>query len=145
MEIERSITIARPPDEVFEFVAEPLNDPSWCPKVDSVERLADGRYAVRHRPIPLRPARRMELECLGSLRPSHIEWRADDGHDRFHVTYELERAGQGTRFTQRSRAQLGSPGILAPLMRAGIGRDVARQLRELRRVLERQSVSAGRG
>ena len=42
-----------------------------------------------------------------------------------------------TRLTQRDDTQLGAPRLLQPVVRAGIGRDIEKQLRELRRLLER--------
>jgi uncharacterized protein YndB with AHSA1/START domain len=133
--IEREIEIERPPDEVFAFVADPLNDPRWCPKVRSVEGGPD-RYTVVHAPVPLRPARTMEMTRVAADPPRRLVFRQDDGHDTFEVTYELEPTTAGTLFRQRSDAEVGVPRFLRPLWRHGIGRDLARQLRELKRVLE---------
>jgi uncharacterized protein YndB with AHSA1/START domain len=136
MIIEREIEIARPVDEVFEFVSDARNDPRWCPKVRSVEGGPDS-YRVLHAPVPLRPARRMEMTRVESDPPHRLVWREDDGTDTFDVTYELEPTAAGTRFRQRSDANVGAvPRFLHPLWRHGIGRDVARQLRELKKVLE---------
>jgi Polyketide cyclase / dehydrase and lipid transport len=142
MRIVRSIVIDRHIDEVFDFVADPHNDVRWCAKVEAVERVAgDGpgpgsRYEVVHRPIPLRPARRMTYECVGWEPPARILWREDDGHDVIGVSYELEPVWTSTRITQRDDAELGAPRFLHPLLKAGIGRDVGRQLRALKRLLE---------
>jgi carbon monoxide dehydrogenase subunit G len=136
MVIEREIEIARPLDAVFAFVADPRNDVRWCRKVRSVKRLDDDSYEVVHRPVPLRPARTMEMRRVASDPPRRLEWVEDDGHDVFRVTYELEATGAGTRFRQRSDADVGVPKPLQPLFRHGIGRDVARQLRDLKRLLE---------
>jgi carbon monoxide dehydrogenase subunit G len=134
--IEREIEIARPPEEVFQFVADPRNDPRWCPKVQSVEGNGD-RYEVVHKPVPLRPARRLDMRRVGSEPPHRIEWTQDDGTDRFRVTYELEPTAGGTRFRQISDAEIGAvPKPLHPLWRHGIGRDLQRQLRELKKLLE---------
>jgi hypothetical protein len=47
--------------------------------------------------------------------------------------------------TQRSRAELAAPRVLHPLMRLGIGHDIARQLKTLKRTLERETrTEAGR-
>lgn len=142
MEIQRSIVIGRPIGEVFDFVADARNDPRWCPKVDSVEQV-DGevpgpgsRYVTIHRPVPLRPARELDHRCVDWSPPRRIEWLEDDGVDRFEVSYELEEAAGGTRLTQRSDARLGVPRLLHPIWRRGIGNDIARQLRTLKRVLE---------
>jgi uncharacterized protein YndB with AHSA1/START domain len=142
MEIVRSVVIDRPIDEVFAFVADPRNDPRWCSKLVSVEQVEGdatgpgGRWRVVHRPVPLRPAREMRYECVSWDPPRRIEWREDDGHDVIDVVYELEPAGTSTRFAQRDDARLGAPRLVQPIMKAGIGRDIAHQLGELKRVLE---------
>jgi Polyketide cyclase / dehydrase and lipid transport len=144
MLIARSVVIDRHIQDVFDFVADPVNDPAWCEKVVSVEQVAGSgpgpgaEYEVVHRPIPLRPPRPMRYACLDWDPPARIAWCEDDGADVIHVTYELEEVWTATRFTQRDDARLGAARILHPLLRAGIGRDVERQLRALRRLLERR-------
>jgi hypothetical protein len=143
--IERSTRIARAVEDVFAFVSDPLNDSVWCPKVMSVEPVAGegaaegpgARFLVVHRPVPLRPPRRMNYSLVDWEPPNMIEWLEDDGHDVIAVTYTLEEEGARTRFTQRDDAELGAPRLVHPLMRAGIGADIAGQLRRLRRHLER--------
>jgi uncharacterized protein YndB with AHSA1/START domain len=136
--IEREIEIARPVDEVFDFVADARNDVRWCRKVRSVERVADDRYTVVHKPVPGRPARRMEMTRASAEPPRRLEWREDDGTDVFRVTYDLSpTASGGTLLRQRSDAEIGAvPRWLHPLWRHGIGRDVQRQLRDLKKLLE---------
>jgi uncharacterized protein YndB with AHSA1/START domain len=142
MRIVRTVVIDRPVEDVFAYVADPLNDPAWCAKVLSVEQVEGdrpgpgARYDVLHRPIPLRPARRMAYTCVESDPPVRIAWREEDGDDVIDITYELEPAGTSTRLTQRDGARLSAPRILHPLLRRGIGRDVEHQLRALKRLLE---------
>lgn len=138
MGVVRTIEIERPLRQVREYVADPRNDPEWCPKVLSVEVVDEeaGAYTVVHRPIPLRPARTIDHRRLES-NPARIRWSEDDGTDVFDVTYELVGLGDDrTRFTQRSEFELGAPAMLHPLMRLGIGHDVGGQLKRLKRVLE---------
>jgi carbon monoxide dehydrogenase subunit G len=136
MLIEREIEIAQPIEAVFAFVADARNDVRWCPKVRSVSGGPD-RYEVVHKPVPFMPARRLEMTRVREEPPRLVEWRQDDGHDTFRVTYSLSPAGEGrTRLRQSSDAELGVPRLLHPLWRHGIGRDLARQLRELRDLLE---------
>jgi uncharacterized protein YndB with AHSA1/START domain len=142
MEIARSIVIDRPVDVVFAFVSDPRNDPRWCHKVVSVDQVAgDGPapgsgYAVVHKPVPGRPERRMQYECVAWERPRRIDWRENDGADLIRVTYELEDLGGRTRMTQRDDAELGAPRLLRPIFKAGIGRDIERQLAALKKLLE---------
>jgi uncharacterized protein YndB with AHSA1/START domain len=149
VEIVREVEIERPVEEVFAFVADPTGDPRWCPKVKSVSPVGGGGdggpgrgacYAVVHKPVPLRPERRMEMTCVGWDPPRLLEWREEDCTDVFLVSYELEPldGGRRTRFTQRSNAEIGAPRLLHPLFRHGIGRDVAGQLKRLKRLLEEE-------
>jgi hypothetical protein len=143
--IEREIEIRRPIEQVFDFVAEPRNDPRWCRKVMSVDQVEGSgpgpgsRYAVVHRPVPGRPPRDLDLTLLDWEQPSRIEWREDDGTDVFLVEYSLEAIANGTRLRQRSDAELGAGRLLRPIFRIGIGRDIAGQLRALKRILESPS------
>ena len=138
MVVERSVVIARPRDEVFAFVADPVNDPQWCPKVRSVEPVTgeEGRWRVVHKPVPGKPERELDHRRVAAEPPARLAWREDDGTDVFDVLYTLEAVGEGTRMTQRSEFTLGAPRLLHPLYKAGIGRDVARQLKLLKRRLE---------
>jgi carbon monoxide dehydrogenase subunit G len=142
VKITRKVEIGRPVEEVFDFVADARNDARWCPKVKSVSREsgsgADARYAVVHKPVPGQAERQMEMTCVGWDRPRRLDWREDDGTDVFLVSYTLEplHAGRATRLTQTSDATVGAPRLLRPHYRVGIGRDMAGQLRRLRKLLE---------
>ncbi len=143
MLIEREIEIARPVDEVFDFVLDARNDVRWCHKVQSVELVsrdgpgAGAHYRVVHKPVPLRPAREMDYSCEAVEPPRRIEWHEEDGTDTIDVVYELEpTADGGTRMTQRDDATLGAPRLLQPVIKGGIGADVQRQLRALKKLLE---------
>jgi Polyketide cyclase / dehydrase and lipid transport len=144
MIVEKSIEIVRPLEAVFAFVADPHNDPIWCPKVKSVERQEDreavgpgSRFSVIHRPVPFLPARQMDYTLIEWDPPREIVWQEDDGHDQITVTYLLQPTQTGTRFAQRDDATLAAPRLLHPIMRIGIGVDIAGQLKRLRRHLER--------
>ena len=142
LQVTRSVIIARPIRDVFDFVADARNDPDWCAKVVStVQSDGDGAgpgavYAVVHKPMPGRPARTMTMTCAGWQPPSAIEWHEGGGSERMRVTYTLEELADGTRFTQTSVAEFAGPAVLAAIMRRGLGRDIARQLRGLKRRLE---------
>ena len=143
MRIAAAVVIDTHIDDVFEFVANPLNDPRWCEKVLYVEQVEGdepgpgAEYTVVHRPIPLRPPRTMRHVCVDWDPPHRIVWEEDDGHDVIDVVYELESVWTSTRFTQEDTAQLGTPRLLRPLVKMGIQRDMGRQLRALKQLLER--------
>jgi hypothetical protein len=144
MQIVRSVVIDCHIEDVFRYVADPSNDPVWCAKVLAVEQVegegtgAGARYEVLHRPLPFRAARRMTYTCLAYDALGRIVWHENDGPTVIRVTYELEPVWTSTRLTQRDEARLNAPRLLHRLVRAGIGRDVARQLRTLKQVLERR-------
>jgi hypothetical protein len=81
----------------------------------------------------------MDHTCLSWMPPTRIQWREDDGTDVLNVTYMLEDLDGATRLTQHSYVDLGAPRVLHPVMRAGIGHDVASQLKTLRKQLERSN------
>ena len=140
MRVEESIEIARPRDEVWQFVADPLNDPRWCRKVQSVEAVGDRRWRVMHKPVPLRPPQELIVDQTALEPPSRLHLREEDDASVFEVEYRLEEASGGTRFTQTSEFQWKKlPRVLHGTFRRGVERDVRGQLRELKRVLETRS------
>lgn len=136
--IEESIEIASSPEAVWAVVADPLNDPRWCPKVHSVEEAGDDRWRVSHKPVPLRPPMELTLEHLELQPPSRLTIREEDEASMFHVEYRLEPSEVGTRFTQISEFEWKKlPRILHGTFARGVRRDVRGQLQALKRLLER--------
>jgi uncharacterized protein YndB with AHSA1/START domain len=141
--VERSITIDRPVEDVFAFVADCRNDPRWCSRVLSVEQVAgDGpgpgaRYRAVHRPIRLRKPLDLAVEVLAVEPPHRMTLRERDDDGVFDVAYELRADGAGTRMTQYDQVDLtGVPGVLHPLARRTIGRHLDEQLTALKALLE---------
>ena len=136
------IVIERRVHEVWEYIADPKNDPQWCDKARSVEQVeGDGpglgaRYAVMHRPIPMRRAKELAVTIEEFTPPSHMRIREEDEDGVFDVTYELEPAGDGTRLIQRDRIDWRIPRFQQPLACRLVSRDVANQFAALKRRLE---------
>jgi uncharacterized protein YndB with AHSA1/START domain len=138
LRVEESIEIARPPEAVWELVAEPVNDPHWCPKVKSVEPVGERRWTVLHKPVPLRSPFELSLEQLEVQPPNRLTLRQEDEASVFHVEYRLEPSANGTRFTQISEFEWKKlPRVLHGTFARGVRRDIRGQLRELKRLLER--------
>jgi hypothetical protein len=57
-----SIVVALSAEDVFDFIADPLNDPKWCADVSGYERLEDGDSG-----LPAKRIMRTQLEALKSL------------------------------------------------------------------------------
>jgi len=137
MRVEESVEIRRSPEDVWAFVVDHVNDPRWCKKVKSVERVGERGWSVTHKPVPLRPSMILALEQVQADRPKLLVLREEDRASVFEVTYRLEADGQGTRFTQSSEFEWKSlPKVLRTTFARGVRRDVQRQLRDLKHVLE---------
>jgi hypothetical protein len=140
--IVRSVVIDCHIEDVFGYVADPLNDPAWRPAVLMVDQVGgDGpgpgaRYQVLHRPRRSRAGRPTTLTCVDWRPPARIAWRWEADGDVVEVSYALEPVWTSTRFTQRH--ELGAARVLGPAVRLARGRDMERQLRALRLRLERR-------
>ena len=137
MRVEESIDIARAAEDVWDFVADPVNDLRWCRKVKTVEAVGPRRWKVLHKPVPLRPAKELWLDQLELDRPRMLTMREEDDSSMFRVEYRLVPSGSGTRFTQVSEYEWKTPPrLLRRTFERGVRRDVRGQLQALKRRLE---------
>jgi uncharacterized protein YndB with AHSA1/START domain len=137
MRVEESIEIASSPDQVWAVVADPLNDPRWCSKVESVTPATEGHWTASHKPVPLRPPMKMTLEHLELEPPRRLVLREEDEASVFDVEYRLEPSDVGTRFTQISEFEWKKlPRILHGTFSRGVRRDVRGQLQALKQLVE---------
>jgi hypothetical protein len=93
--IEKSVTIARPVEEVWDFVADARNDA-----------------------------------------PHRLRWREEDADAVFNVLYELEPTGSGTQIKQVDDIEWKIGKAALPIARLMVSRDISRQFRSLKRLLE---------
>lgn len=139
--LEYGQTIARPPGEVFAFVADPRNDPAWCPRVHGCEQVdGDGvvegaRFRVDHHPSLKRPHVRT-VEVLELESPRRIVTAQRDEVADFTIAYLVEPDGAGTRLTQRDDIEWRIPRWQVPVARRVIARHMRDQLATLKKVLE---------
>jgi uncharacterized protein YndB with AHSA1/START domain len=140
--IEKTVTIARPVEAIWEFVADGRNDPQWCAKVVSVEQLAgqgpgpDARYRVMHRPRPFRPPVELIVDVAEFHPPRRLRWREEDHDAVFNVLYDLEPTPSGTRMKQVDEIEWKIGKAALPIARLIVSRDMGRQFRTLKRLLE---------
>jgi uncharacterized protein YndB with AHSA1/START domain len=140
--IEKTITIGRAVEEVWGFVADARNDPQWCQKVVSVEQLAgDGpgrgaTYRVLHRPRPFKPAVELTMEVVEFDPPHHLLWREEDADAVFDVLYDLAPTASGSRLKQVDDIDWKIGKAALPIARVMVSRDIGRQFRSLKRLLE---------
>lgn len=143
MRFEHAVEIDRPIDEVFAFVADPRNDPRWCPRVTWCEqRVGDGvaagaRFEALHSPTMQRTHSRW-IDIVAADPPRTVVTRQEDEIGVFTITYTVERAGAaGTRVTQRDDIDWKVARLARPVARLIVRRHMADQLRRLKRLLER--------
>lgn len=143
MSVERSIEIARPPEEVFAFLADARNDPRWCASVVACKQRAGAgpgpgaSYLAHHKPTPFHPVMPRSIEVVAYEPPRLLRWCQEDSNGTFHIAYELEPAGEGTRFTQRDRIEWKVPGLMGRLAeRLFVRRHIGEQMADLKRLLE---------
>src|SRR5829696_9086244 len=67
MEIEKTIVIGRPVEEVWAFIADARNDPRWCKKVESVDQVS-GDEPVAAGSLPRAPPPDPAEEAQGARR-----------------------------------------------------------------------------
>jgi hypothetical protein len=76
------------------------------------------------------------VELIELDRPRQARFREEDDDGVFNVTYLLEPAGEGTRFTQRSDVEWQLPKPLQLLGNRMVPRHLEGQMKALKRVLE---------
>ena len=141
---EARIVIGRPIDEVFAFVADPLNDPKWCPTVRDPEQIGGNapivgaEYRFLHKPGPPKyapiTARIMELDS-----PRRFAARSEDAHGFYEFSYELEPVDGGTQITHRTESHFTSfLRFFAPLLKGHLRKMMTGQLQNLKTLLEDQ-------
>jgi uncharacterized protein YndB with AHSA1/START domain len=143
MAVERAIEIAASPEEVFAFLADARNDPSWCATVKSC-RLEGGegggegaRYLALHRPTPFHRVMPRTIEVLEYEHPRLIRWRQEDSNGVFDITYRVEPGESGTRFVQSDAIDWKiSPAAARVAERLFVRRHIGQQMAHLKSRLE---------
>jgi uncharacterized protein YndB with AHSA1/START domain len=139
--LEHTIEIDQPVPEVFAFVADPRNDPRWCPRVTSCEQrdgrgvVAGARFESTHHPTLQRRHSRW-IEILEIVPHERIRTRQEDNIGIFTIDYLVAPTARGSLLTQRDEiAWKGTPVHRAVGTRV-IRRHMRSQLESLKRLLE---------
>ena len=140
MKVEREVSIARPPAEVFSYIADVRNDPSWHTDVLEVRSSTDivGMGTVFN--VKVKPSMGVSegTMTVSRFEPGRlIEYQGRMGKMAPTVTNICEPEAQGTRVTRR--VELEASGVMR-LMTPLIGRMIAKSndgfLANLKRLLE---------
>ena len=118
--------IARPPQEVFDHLADPRRHAEWSPKAYRVEGLADGPVHLGSTftsfgYVPRDAEHRNEVEITKYEPPNEIEFTAMDRGEPFVNRYALTPEGSGTRVDRVMDMPRpgGLMGAVLPLFAAG--------------------------
>ncbi len=131
MRAELTIEIARTPEDVFAYLTDVSNLPTWQAGVKSAT-LRDGRIEETRSLL----GRELDttLEIVEQEQPRLFTLRALDGPVPFTVRHELEPAESGTRLTVAAEGDV--PGFAAGLLAKGAERQFRKDFERLKQILE---------
>jgi uncharacterized membrane protein len=131
--VEESVVIARPPEAVFDYLAQADTLPEWDSSIVHADQVGAGPVGVgtRWRGISKILGRRFEwtTEITEFDRPWRSSSRSVEGKLQFTVTIMLEPADGGTRFSYRVDAASGLGGVFGRLADPIVERAQARTVR----------------
>lgn len=139
IEVEHTLEIARPAEDVFDYLADVSRLPEWQESAERVEVEGELLEGARFREVRSFMGRRATstLEVTEHERPRRFSLHVVEGPVHYAVEHALEDVGGRTRVTFVGR---GDTGRIPRLMRGTVRRMVERQfvkdLESLKRVLE---------
>ncbi|MGH2819791.1 MAG: SRPBCC family protein [Actinomycetota bacterium] len=141
LDVTAEIRIARRRDAVAAFAMEAENDPRWIGGISEVRRLTDPPTGpgTRVERVASFLGRRIEyvMEVVSYEPPARIELRSVKGPFPMVVTYEFDERGEATLARVRVRGSSdGFYRVTGPLLARAVGRSIARDVRNLRALLE---------
>jgi uncharacterized protein YndB with AHSA1/START domain len=137
---ENTLTIRRSPGEVFEYLADFENVPSWNYAIVETRKTSQGPVGVgaTYRQTRSLPSPAEETFTVTEFEPDRrLAIHGDLGPFQGTLIYELDDVPGGTRLT--NRADLKGKGLAkaaAPLLSGRIGKAVAANLQKLKEILE---------
>ncbi len=147
---QNTVTIDRPVEEVFTFLAAFENVPTWNYAIEQTIKTSPGPVAAgatyrQTRSIPRRTEEEFEVTIFEP--PRRIAIRGQIGPFRARSSYVLEPAGSATRLTNEVDLEPSSTALklFAPLAVPRVRAAVARNLEKLKQFLEWGQGDAGQG
>jgi carbon monoxide dehydrogenase subunit G len=140
MEFANTITIERPVQDVFEFLADFDNVPKWNYAIVETRKTSAGpvRVGATYRQIRSIPSRSEEKFEVTEFEPDgRLAIRGTLGPFEGTLTYELHPAGGGTRLIKSAHLQASGLGrLVAPIALGRIRKAVAANLEKLKELME---------
>jgi uncharacterized membrane protein len=148
VDVTATATIARPRDEVAAYLRDPANDTSWIGGLRSARLLTPGPVAVGSQVERVAGflGRRVEyVNEITELNGQRLAMRSVRSPFPMRVTYRHRLAtDSGTEVSVRVEGDAGRYyALVAPLLGLAVRRSIARDLRNLKRVLEGQPQPSG--
>jgi carbon monoxide dehydrogenase subunit G len=145
---QNTVTIRRPPDDVFAFLADFENVPRWNHAIESTTKTSAGPVGVgsTYRQTRSQPRRSEEWLEVTAFEPSaHLGVEGEIGPFHARLDYRLEPIEGGTRLLNGVELEAASAvsKLLAPLAASRVKAAVAENLDSLRRILESDRRSSG--
>jgi uncharacterized protein YndB with AHSA1/START domain len=138
---ENTVTIRRPIEDVFAFLADFENIPKWNYAIVETHKVSEGVVGVgtiyqQVRSVPSRSEERFEITAYNP--PRHLEIRGQLGPFPSRLSYALDAIPEGTRLTNSVQLELRGPGRLLGRVAVPRVRDaVAANLHKLKELLDR--------
>jgi carbon monoxide dehydrogenase subunit G len=131
-------TIARPIAEVFDYICDARNEPTWLPGARSVEKTSDGPVGLGTTFVgQYARAGRVELELVEFERPTRLTFRARSRIVDFDDAVELTAHESSTHLDARMTAEpRGAMRLVAPMMARTMRRQFSDNWAHLRTALE---------
>jgi carbon monoxide dehydrogenase subunit G len=110
-EFEKTILINRSPEEVFEFLTNPANEPKWRDSSISGEWTSDGPIGVGSTQHTVSKVLGREMETTSEVTvwdpPNEYGWKSVGGQMPFEATQKFESKEGGTQLTFSGQAEVG--------------------------------------
>ena len=139
--VENTVTIIRPAEEVFAYLADAENLPRWNYAIEQTRKITAGPVGVgtvyrQTRTIPSRSQE--EFEIVVFQPPGQLVLDGTFGPFRARTSYLLEPVAGGTGLTNRWELEATSAPLrlLAPVAIPRVKAAVAKNLRTLKQILE---------
>jgi uncharacterized protein YndB with AHSA1/START domain len=140
-QLESTIEVARPPEEVFAVATDPLRFPEWQRDVVTTRMLDDSRFTTTRR---IRGSERTATQqIVHNDPPNHWAARGIDGPLRAHATITVEPLDCGARSRVTFTLDLEGHGMgvtLVPLVRRQAEKGAPTSYRNFKELLERGAV-----
>ena len=139
IEVEHTLEIARPRDEVFEYLTDVSRLPEWQSSAESAQLEGELREGARIKEVRTFMGRRATstLEVSEYLPPSRFGLHVVEGPIRYSVEHALEELDGRTRVTFVGRGETkGVPRLMHGAVRRAVERQFVKDLEVFKRNLE---------